>query len=1025
MAIIPNRMIVIFFAILSIHSSYQHCYVSENDIEWYLINNTMEVCISKIDGNITSIIVNNKNLLSDSCWTGLSKIPTEKIRVITNKSVNNNSPSYCQIFITKDYPDKLIEYKYTIDSLALYWSVSVTAKLFTVTEINVDFFIPLIKNMQYLFYTNLDAPLLLKNFGEKKVTYRKNLTLPIMIFYNFKEDYGLSIIAPFEIPKPGLSFSIDEEKLTVSYYHLDLINNRSTEAAIYIVPHKGGWRPGLEFLTKRYPEYFNPVVCKNKFEEGWYAQGRPSDTEANIKKAKKRHVQWIELLYYFPFFGLYAPKLQNWGLVFNSDDISLDNWEKGAGINRNSYENTINLINLWQKYDVRVYLYFQSFEAWHQYAKKYFTNDIATDNNGNPHPSWKFTNLMNPDPSGKWGRYIIAQADDLMKKYPEIDGIFYDRLDYWNYDYAHDDGVTMINSKSTYMLGFALEKINEKIFDIFHKNKKGIWGNGPTSIEVCKNLDGIMAEGYIHNLYKIQHLGLKKPIIYLPYDKQPKDTEEKLKNALLCGAFPAITYGDIKCLKLDEKYRSLFDLIKNREWVLTKNPVEILGGFKSNIFRTPEGDYVVVIISPEKSQLTPHPFEYNVPITVNIPDANEINYAYLLSGDWSGVNTINFKSNDKAVKINLPYHLSSSLIYLTKKRKYNLVQLSSPILIKGNKKEIIFHVSNFKSKNPGSIEIITPWFKETKNLTSDVIKFHTTVPQNLNGEVEITIRYSGEDFKISYWSLAPVSIAPKEDIFIYENNQNVSFVVSNNLAKKITIGVKVKFIKGAGNIKTPNKISLQPLESREINFSVTTKKEGKINIILDANGQKMTESFSYKVGLFHEKEDLFFDNFSKGMNKWTTNRGKWEISKGIASGSGTSHFAFVKKNWSDYVLEVTTRCKGSDNPAVDWFKSYIFFRVQDENNFYRFGIHGGYEMVSLYKYIKGKWSELTKTPFSAQKGRWYTLKVEVHGNKIIGYLNGEVMIETTDNTFPSGGIGIGVLEDWMVTDYKNIIVKKS
>lgn len=1000
-------------------------FIKDGILEWHLTNKFIEIHISKTNGDITAININNKNLLSDACTANIFDNSIKNTGKIVGVSVNDYSPNYVELYIKKVYATKLVEYKYTLDSFGLCWEINITSKTVTVRQIGVDFAISTINSMDYIFYPSFEAPVLLKNLKDKTLIYRKNIFLPIITFGNFQEDYGISIITPFEIPKPGLTFSVDKENLIVSYNHLRLIDNKKIKAAIYFVPHKSDWRAGLNFLVNKYPEYFSPTIENTEFGAGWCAQGGPQDKSIKIKGVVEMGAKWIEFLYYFPFFGLYAPKLQNWGLVFNSDDISLGNWENGAGINRNSHENTINLINLWQKYDVQVYLYFQSFEAWHQYAEKYFVNDVALDKNGNPYPAWKFTNLMNPDPSGEWGKHIINQAKKLIKKYPEVDGIFYDRMDYWNYDFAHDDGITMINDKPAYMLGFALEQINETIFDIFHKNKKGIWGNIPTSIEACKDLDGIMAEGNIRNLYKIQYLGLSKPIIYLPYDKQPEDTEEKLKNALLCGAFPAITYGDIKCQKLDEKYRLLFDLIKNRKWVLSKNPIIIPTGFKGNIFRTPEGDYVIVAVSPDKSQLMPHPFAYAIPITINIPDAKEIKYAYLLSGDWGGVNHVDFSHKGKTIELNLPQHLSSSLIYLTKKRKYNLVQLSSPILIKGNKKEIIFHVSNFKSKNPGSIEIITPWFKETRNLTSDVIKFHTTVPQNLNGEVEITIRYGGEEFKMSYWSLAPVSIAPKEDIFIYENNQNVSFVVANNLAKKITIGVKVKFIKGTGNIKTPNKISLQPFESREINFSVTTKKEGKINIILDADGQKMTESFSYKVGLFHEKEDLFFDNFSKGMNKWIINRGKWEISNGVANGSGPSHFAYLRNNdWQDYVVEVTTRCRGSDDPSVDWLKSYIFFRLQDDKNFYRFGIHGGSETVSLYKFANGKWSELAKSPFSAKIGNWYAIKVEVKGNKIFGYVNGELVVNATDDTFPLGGIGIGVLEDWMVTDYKDVIVKR-
>ncbi|MCK4251600.1 DUF1080 domain-containing protein, partial [candidate division WOR-3 bacterium] len=233
-------------------------------------------------------------------------------------------------------------------------------------------------------------------------------------------------------------------------------------------------------------------------------------------------------------------------------------------------------------------------------------------------------------------------------------------------------------------------------------------------------------------------------------------------------------------------------------------------------------------------------------------------------------------------------------------------------------------------------------------------------------------------------------------------------------------------IKGAGKVTTPSKIKLQGLETKKINILIKSKIDGIIRLTINIDEKKIKKLLPVKVGLSFSKNDLFHDDFKNGMKNWTVNEGQWRASNGIASVSGLSHFAFIKNNnWQDYTFEVKTRCRGSDDSTVDWLKSYIFFRLQDEKNFYRFGIHGGCQTISLYKCVNGKWFELAKTPFSAQRERWYALKVAVKGNRIIGYLNGEVVIEATDDTFSSGGIGLGVLEDWMVTDYASIIVKKS
>ncbi len=999
-------------------------YLSETNTEFHLKNEHTEIHISKKTGNITAIIAEGKNLLSQESTVDINIHSKKSEGKIVEIDCKDNYPQFARVYIKQEWREAFLEHQFIIDSLALRWQVEIFCKSNVEQEVFLNFKIPAVKKMSHLFYPAQDTVFSINKISTQIRTYRRSFLIPIFCVYNSEEDYGLSIIAPFEISKPSLTFSADKENLIVTYNHLRLTENRKIKVAIYVVPHEGGWRPGLNFLLNKYPEYFYPAVENTKIGEGWYYLGNPFDNKNKIMQLKNHGVKWIELHGHFPFYGLYTPKQKDWGIIMNSDKISLNNWEKGVGKKSNSYKNMQNLINLWHKYGIQVYLYFQSFEAWHQYAEKYFAVDIARNKWNRPHSAWKLCNLMNPDPMSKWGKYIIGQAKDLIEKYPMIDGVFYDRMDYWEYDFAHDDGITMIDDKSAYMLGFALEKINETIFDIFHKNKKGIWGNNPTSIEVCKNLDGIMAEIHPSALCKIQYLGLVKPIIFLTKDRTPKETQEKLKYALLYGAYPSITFGDVKCQKLDEKYVSLFDLIKNRKWVLSKNPIEIPEGFRGNIFRTPTGDYVAIIISPVKSQLIPHPFEYEIPIIINIPDADEIKHVYLLSGDWSGVNTIDFKRKKTALKINLPYHLSCSSILLSKKRKYEMTRVSSPILIKERNEDLIFRIENPTDKKTCSLE--TPWLKQTKAITSNKVKFNTRVPKDTDGEVEIKVRYNGKEYKMSCWIVDAISITPKEDVFIkFNEGEDILFYITNNSNKKRSIDINGRFIKGSGKVKTPTQFLLQPLEHKEIKIPIVAKTDGIIQLTLISKKEEIRKLFPLKVALFFSESDLFHDDFKKGMGKWTLNRGKWSVVNCIAKGSGSSHFAFIKNvGWKDYEFEVRTKILGSDNPAVDWLKSYIFFRLQDEKNFYRFGIHGDAGIIDLHKCVDGKWIRIGSSFFTPERDKWYALRIWVKGTKITGYINGKKIIEANDDTFSTGGIGIGVLEDAMRCEYNDVVVKK-
>jgi hypothetical protein len=690
----------------------------------------------------------------------------------------------------------------------------------------------------------------------------------------------------------------------------------------------------------------------------------------------------------------------------------------------NGYGRMYSLIDYWHRYGIKVYLYFQVFEAWHKYAEKFFPKDIALDASGGPLSAWQFCNLMNPDPAGSWGAHIMNQAHEIVRRYPEIDGIFYDRMDYCSYDFAHGDGLTMVDNKPAYMLGRALESLNEKLFNIFHEKSISIWGNAPSSVEVCKNLDGIMAEGGVEVLKKFQYLGLGRPIVYLPYDKQPKDTEEKLKYSLLCGAFPSITDGGRECQLLDEKYRPLFELMANRRWVLSRNPLEVPSGFDSNIFRTSDGGYALILIGSSKPKSIDPLFTYNTRLTVNIPDAHEIQYVYLLSGDWVGVNRLEFEKTQRTIVINLPFHLSCSMIYLSKEGKYNLTRLSSPVLIKGQNESLVFRLENEDTKESIPLEIVAPWFRKTEKVIQNVTTFHTHIPSEIGGEINMTIRYGDEEHNMSFWVLDPTVITPREDIFIRVPDQKVRFAIINNTPVKTTAGLKSRFTGGDGIITSPKSVVLQPFDDKDFEFTISTEEDGIVTVGMETQGQKIERSFSLTSRLFRRNNELFSDDFANGMKEWTRIRGEWQAKKHIASATGPSHLAFVKKPWYDYVVQVTTRCKGSNNPAVDWLKSYIFFRVQDENNFYRFGIHGDAGLVDLLKFVNGVWIHIESAPFSPQTDRWYTLKVEVRGGRISGYIDGKKVVEATDATFVSGGIGVGVLEDDMICEYRDIIVRK-
>lgn len=625
----------------------------------------MRIVISKADGGIESIKIKGIEVLRQPLSVESPFLSGQLPKAPARTVIGDRSASAIRILSTREYKEVHQITQFTFNDATLLIEVTLTNRMRIDKEIRTDYRILFSDDIQNIFFPDGKDVRSAQKPGKEFLIYRKDLAVPLTALYGNADGPGLSIYSPFEIRKPMLKFLRDERSMIVSYQNLRLTGGGSLKTAIGIVPHGGDWRPGLEALLEMYPQYFYPAVDATLEGEGWYYLSDAFDGEQRIKELRASRVTWTELHGHFPFYGLYMPDVSEWGIIFDSGEYSLNDWNAGSGRKTNNYARMKATIDTWHKHGIQVYLYFQCFEAWHEYAEKYFGTSVARDEYGNPLPAWKFTHLMNPFPGGAWGKHIEHQVRELLRRYPAVDGIFYDRMDYWHTDFSHDDGITMVKNKKAYTLAFAQQEINEVIFEILHEANKGVWGNGPASIELCKNLDGVMAERYASNLFRLQYLAVARPFIFLAYDRQPRETEEKLKNALLCGAFPSVTYGDVQCQQIDAKYRPLFDILKSRKWVLTEHALELPDRLRGNIFQTPDGDYVVVIVDPEASQLAAMKPMLNVPVVVRIPLAAQIRYAYLLSADWPSRHELTLTKRGGSIHLSLPKHLTASAVLLT------------------------------------------------------------------------------------------------------------------------------------------------------------------------------------------------------------------------------------------------------------------------------------------------------------------------------------------------------------------------
>jgi hypothetical protein len=100
----------------------------------------------------------------------------------------------------------------------------------------------------------------------------------------------------------------------------------------------------------------------------------------------------------------------------------------------------------------------------------------------------------------------------------------------------------------------------------------------------------------------------------------------------------------------------------------------------------------------------------------------------------------------------------------------------------------------------------------------------------------------------------------------------------------------------------------------------------------------------------------------------------------------------------------------------------IIFRVEDENNYYILRANALENNVDIRKYVDGRRITLKITSIEVLAGQWQELRVEVVGSQIQGFLNGELVVETSDDTFQSGKVGLWTKAD-SVTCFDDVEVR--
>ncbi|MGG1552034.1 right-handed parallel beta-helix repeat-containing protein [Paenibacillus ferrarius] len=175
--------------------------------------------------------------------------------------------------------------------------------------------------------------------------------------------------------------------------------------------------------------------------------------------------------------------------------------------------------------------------------------------------------------------------------------------------------------------------------------------------------------------------------------------------------------------------------------------------------------------------------------------------------------------------------------------------------------------------------------------------------------------------------------------------------------------------------------------------------------LLAVAGTGLTANFDY----FHVTHPaLFSDDFEDGNSTgWTPVNGTWSVvtdGTKVLKQTSSSNEAITyagDASWANYAVKADIKL---NNNAIDT-GSGILARYVDNNNFYMFRLNLPGK-VQLYKRVGGTFTLLSQVNDSSiMSNTTYTLKLELNGSTLTGYVNGIAKITVTDATFSSGKIG--------------------
>jgi hypothetical protein len=108
---------------------------------------------------------------------------------------------------------------------------------------------------------------------------------------------------------------------------------------------------------------------------------------------------------------------------------------------------------------------------------------------------------------------------------------------------------------------------------------------------------------------------------------------------------------------------------------------------------------------------------------------------------------------------------------------------------------------------------------------------------------------------------------------------------------------------------------------------------------------------------------------------------------------------YQEKSFQDLTMSVKIKAVAGEEDQGGG----LVWRYIDNNNYYIARYNPLETNLRLYKVVNGSREKLRSIDFNIKTGEWFTMTIEMKGNKVICSLNNNKLIEETDETFKNAG----------------------